>query len=147
LTPFASPVGGWTIHVTDLDPNSLAANGGLDDGQVEKYTLSGDAAAARAADLKKSKQSMKKAPVGPEHMAELAAELAVGAAGEINGTKRGVIRYVGKIGEIAPGWWVGVEYDEACGKNDGAVKGVRYFECPENTGGLVRPDKVQPGDE
>ena len=39
--------------------------------------------------------------------------------------------------------WAGVEYAEPVGKNDGAVKGVRYFTCPPETGGFLRPDKVE----
>jgi len=38
---YFSPVDGWTIHVTDLDPHSLAANGGLEDvSLVKKYEIS-----------------------------------------------------------------------------------------------------------
>jgi tubulin-folding cofactor B len=32
------------------------------------------------------------------------------------------------------------------GKNDGSVKGTRYFECPQNFGMFVRPENVTIGD-
>jgi len=71
----------------------------------------------------------------------------VGDRCQINpGGKRGVVAFVGKIPAIAPGWWVGVQYDEPVGKNDGTVKGSRLFECPPNYGGFLRPDKVEVGD-
>lgn len=54
----------------------------------------------------------------------------VGNRCEVNpGGKRGEVRFLGKIPAIAPGWWVGVLYDEPVGKNDGSVKGQRFFEC------------------
>merc|ERR1719207_435139 len=38
---YFSPEDGWTIHITDLDPHSMAANGGLDDvSLVKKYEIS-----------------------------------------------------------------------------------------------------------
>jgi len=59
--------------------------------------------------------------------------------------KRGTIKYVGKVG-FQPGWWVGIQYDEPTGKNDGSVKGKRYFTCPEKYGGFVKPEAVEAGD-
>lgn len=55
-------------------------------------------------------------------------------------------RYVGKCSGLPKGYWVGVQFDEPVGKNDGSVKGQRYFTCPEGYGSLLRPDKVRAGD-
>ncbi len=55
-------------------------------------------------------------------------------------------RYVGKVPELPLGHWVGVEYDEPVGKNDGAVKGRRYFQTRPGYGGMVRPANVSVGD-
>ena len=55
-------------------------------------------------------------------------------------------RYVGRVEGLAAGFWVGVEYDEPLGKNDGSVKGRRYFSCTQGFGAFVRPDKVKAGD-
>jgi len=181
---FYSPMDGWTIHITDLDPHSLAANGGLEDvSLVKKYEISEEAynkrddnfrkfrAQKKAADpnwtlAKEVKQNQDrrrmaqdpnyvpepdapvKAPVtDEEHLADLAAGMKVGDRCEVTlGGKRGVVQYVGKIPQIAPGWWVGVQYDEPVGKNDGSVKGRRFFECGDKYGGFLRPDKLQVGD-
>ena len=58
----------------------------------------------------------------------------------------GCSRYIGKVDGLPGGFWVGVEYDEPLGKNDGSVKGKRYFQCSSSYGSFVRPDKVEMGD-
>ena len=39
-------------------------------------------------------------------------------------------------------WWFGIELDEAKGKNDGAVNGVRYFTCPSDRGIFAPPHRL-----
>ncbi|KAK5122702.1 hypothetical protein LTR85_003617 [Meristemomyces frigidus] len=62
--------------------------------------------------------------------------------------RRGELMYVGDVSEIPGGIgaWVGVKLDEPTGKNDGSVKGKRYFECAANCGAFVRPERVEVGD-
>lgn len=52
------------------------------------------------------------------------------------------VRFVG-VTLFAPGKWIGVELDEAKGKNSGLVHGKAYFQCPENHGLMVRQNQVQ----
>ncbi|KAJ2359129.1 hypothetical protein IWW50_003982 [Coemansia erecta] len=59
--------------------------------------------------------------------------------------RRGCVRFVGRT-QFRQGFWVGVEYDEPVGKNDGSVNGVKYFTCAPGHGSFVRPDKVTVGD-
>jgi tubulin-folding cofactor B len=77
-------------------------------------------------------------------------EVVVGARCEVDSTdadlrKRGTVRFVGPT-KFAAGVWVGIEYDEPLGKNDGSVNGERYFSCRNKYGVFVRGDKVQVGD-
>ena len=63
------------------------------------------------------------------------------------GQRRGIVcRYVGKCNPLPKGYWVGVEFDEPVGKNDGSAKGERFFECSEGYGSFLRPENVQAGD-
>ena len=57
-----------------------------------------------------------------------------------------VIRYVGQCEGLPLGYWIGIEYDEPVGKNDGSVRGARYFTCTEGFGSFVRPISVTVGD-
>ncbi|XP_078585443.1 kinesin-like protein KIF13A isoform X7 [Branchiostoma floridae x Branchiostoma japonicum] len=67
--------------------------------------------------------------------------LGVGEYVSVGRDKHGVVKFVGET-EFASGPWVGVELDLDTGRNDGEVKGVRYFKCRPNYGIFVRPDKV-----
>eukprot|EP00308_Calcidiscus_leptoporus_P001703 CAMPEP_0119365678 /NCGR_PEP_ID=MMETSP1334-20130426/12590_1 /TAXON_ID=127549 /ORGANISM="Calcidiscus leptoporus, Strain RCC1130" /LENGTH=296 /DNA_ID=CAMNT_0007381711 /DNA_START=94 /DNA_END=984 /DNA_ORIENTATION=- len=178
---YFSPQDGWTVHVTDLDPYSLSAGGGLEDvSLVQKYEISEEDYLKRENNFRRWKEEKQKAdpnwsfakeiqsrqdaqrmkhdptyvPEAPKeritddnYLAERAAEMSVGDRCEVTlGGKRGSVQFVGKIPSIAPGYWVGVQYDEPVGKNDGCVKGKRFFECPPKYGGFLRPDKLQVGD-
>jgi len=92
----------------------------------------------------------------------------VGLRCRVNGSdeRRGEVRFVGEIGGLggereAGCTWVGVEFDEPVGRNDGSVeveiaeedgrKGrevKRVFECKgKNYGAFARPEKVEVGEE
>jgi tubulin-folding cofactor B len=86
----------------------------------------------------------------PEDTPQQAIDMEVGARCEVESTepglsKRGTVRYLGQT-KFSKGVWVGIEYDEPFGKNDGSVQGERYFTCRPNYGVFVRPDKVKVGD-
>lgn len=54
----------------------------------------------------------------------------------------GTVRYVGTT-DFASGVWVGLELLSAIGKNDGTVKGKRYFPCQPQHGIFVRMTACQ----
>ncbi|XP_050228199.1 tubulin-folding cofactor B [Mercurialis annua] len=152
---FYSPLDGYRIHVIDLDPSSVTSGGWLEDTSlVEKYTISDEAYAKRDGTYRKFKEkfvsqnpSAFQPKIADNFMEDLCANIKVGDRCEVEpGGKRGVVKFVGRAESLAPGFWVGVQYDEPLGKHDGLVKGVRYFDCPALHGGIVRPDKVKVGD-
>ncbi|KAL0830826.1 hypothetical protein ABMA28_002942 [Loxostege sticticalis] len=84
-----------------------------------------------------------------EEEARQAEAVLVGARCEVRvpqqPTRRATVRYNGPL-EGAKGLWIGVQYDEPRGKNDGSVNGKRYFTCPPKYGGFVKPVYVTVGD-
>lgn len=62
-----------------------------------------------------------------------------------NGVKA-TIQFIGNT-NFAPGDWIGIELGDASGKNDGSLKGQRYFDCPPEHGMFVRPSVLKIVDE
>lgn len=166
---FYSPADGDTLRVVDDDPHSASRGGWLEDVRlVKKFELTDEEYRRRPDNYLAYKERMRAqdpawtmnralaaargearaaAPLAAEDDAEACA-VVVGARVEVRpGGKRGAARFVGRdLANLPPGWWVGVEYDEPVGKNDGEVKGVRYFQCARGYGGLVRPSNMAVGD-
>lgn len=169
---YYSPQDGFILHVHDVDPTSVTADGWLEDvSKVEKYVMSDADYAMRDNTYRKYKESKlaedaewtiekemarragNEAPAAqqkvtdPEYQATEAGLITVGCRCQVKlGARRGTVRFVGKVQELALGYWVGIEYDEPAGKHDGTVKGTRYFQCPSNHGVFHRPDKIDLGD-
>ena len=168
---YYSPEDGWTIHIVDTDVNSASAGGWLEDvSKVKKYEMSDEDYEKREGSYRAWKQAqiakdptwclekhmaekrgevwVPKAVIeDDEHMADEAKAIEVGARCEVNpGGKRGEVKYVGKVEGLPKGRWIGVQFDEPVGKNDGTAKGKKYFECPDGYGSFQRPNNVVTGD-
>nr|XP_054775663.1 CAP-Gly domain-containing linker protein 1-like [Lytechinus pictus] len=59
----------------------------------------------------------------------------------VGGNKHGHVQFLGET-QFASGEWAGVVLDDAIGKNDGSVNGIRYFQCEPKKGVFARPDKL-----
>ncbi|KIW16189.1 hypothetical protein PV08_06240 [Exophiala spinifera] len=55
--------------------------------------------------------------------------------------REGIVRYIGPL-HIAAGEWLGLELPDQSGKNDGSVKGQRYFQCTPGCGIFVRKESA-----
>uniref|UniRef100_A0A1D2ABR8 CAP-Gly domain-containing protein n=1 Tax=Auxenochlorella protothecoides TaxID=3075 RepID=A0A1D2ABR8_AUXPR len=171
---YYSPQDRDTLHVEDLDPTSASRNGWLEDtSKVEKYVMSDEDYNRRDGTYRKFKETKLQedptwtlekemearskargatgpAPQGPapddSFQEEPAAGIAVGTRCEVQGGRRGTVRFVGRCPSLPAGFWIGVEYDEPVGKNDGSARGHRCFTCAPGYGSFVRPDLVKVGD-
>ncbi|TDH71493.1 hypothetical protein CCR75_006497 [Bremia lactucae] len=161
---FYSVQNGMRLHIVDNDPFSLSRSGGLEDvSRVKKYEISEDDYDKREKTVRAYKrEQLAKDPnwkpmtmmkvnrperdassfPGPESIVSMK----VGDRCEVQpGGRRGLVRFLGEIPEIASGYWVGVQFDEPVGKADGSVKGVFYFKCEPKYGGFIRPHNVAVG--
>lgn len=139
---------GMAIKVTDTNPSRSAW---LDE-EVDKFELSDADYERRGDSLRSFLQANQLGRYAPSAQKDKEAnevvEIPLGSRCSVGGTdfpRRGTVRFVGETG-FARGVWVGVEYDEPVGKNDGSVAGKRYFTARPNCGGFVKPALVQVGD-
>jgi len=64
----------------------------------------------------------------------------------VKGRSNGTIKFIGPT-LFGPHIWYGVELDVKLGRNNGMVRGVRYFECKNQHGVFVREEKLVPIDK
>ncbi|KAI0642055.1 CAP Gly-rich domain-containing protein [Trametes meyenii] len=153
------PLGFYGVHdwqilkVTDLNPATSFTGQLSDTSQVDKFELSQAEYAQRQDTVLAYKQRHKIGRFAEKPEEETpkvpTVDIPIGARCEVESTeenfsKRGTVRFVGPT-EFAKGIWVGIEYDEPIGKNDGSVKGKRYFQCPPSSGVFVKPERVKVG--
>lgn len=155
---------GWTVEVIDLRGDKASYVGmGTAPGeeQVEKFEISEEEYLKRPDNARAFKEAMmaklraEREAAGeplPETLndnsfAEEASKIKAGDRCQVfPGDRLATVRYVGRLAALKPGFWVGVEFDEPVGKNDGSLKGQKVFECRPNYGGFVRPKEVTVGD-
>jgi dynactin 1 len=68
-------------------------------------------------------------------------DLSLGQVINLLDGRQATVRFIGST-HFAPGDWIGVELDDATGKNDGSVQGERYFDCEHGFGMFIRPSAV-----
>ncbi|KZT38183.1 hypothetical protein SISSUDRAFT_1062206 [Sistotremastrum suecicum HHB10207 ss-3] len=144
------------LKIQDTNPSSTSLAGQYTDvSRVEKFEISKEEYEQRRDTVLAYKQrnhmgrfapEKKSAPKVEEHV-----DIPIGSRcqvdpGDGSMKKLGAVRFVGETKFGGGGVWVGVEYDEPLGKNDGSVQGERYFACKPSYGAFVRPGKVQVGD-
>ncbi|GAB1609837.1 tubulin-folding cofactor B-like [Argonauta hians] len=150
---------GFILHVTD---DSVVAPDYLTRADVEeRYQMSEQEYAKKTDNFRtykeknlkninefKNKENLKSIEEKEKEEQALAESFKVGDRCQVevkNQPQRtGTIKYVGLV-EFQTGYWVGIQYDEPVGKNDGSVKGKQYFQCLMKYGGFVRPSSVKVG--
>jgi tubulin-folding cofactor B len=151
---------GMRIHITDPE----RTKGELEDTtNVAKFELSKDEYAKKTGTVQDFLKKNRIGKYNPEEVAKLeadkaklekeekdaASKITIGNRVEVRApaapTRRGEVKFVGEV-HFKPGYWVGVQYDEPHGKNDGSVGGKRYFTCPDKYGGFVKVANVTVGD-
>lgn len=166
---YYSPQTGYVLHITDRDALSASANGWLEDvSKVPKYIMSDADYGRRENTYRRFKEaklaqdaswtlereiaqrqgraSATPASQSEEHSEQAASHVAVGGRCEVSpGGRRGTVRYCGAVDGLPDGVWVGVEYDEPLGRNDGSVNGKRLFDCRPRHGAFVRAGAVMMG--
>ncbi|TAQ85309.1 hypothetical protein B7494_g6377 [Chlorociboria aeruginascens] len=157
LVPYAE------IYVGDLRPPGMRPNFS-DASAVPKYEMPRSEYEQKSDSVLAWKKAQKLGRFDPSAPSLVASQVAVhdteiqkrgievGKRCRVGGDdeKRGEVMYVGEVEEIpGEGKWVGVRLDEPVGRNDGSLKGRRYWgvEGEEAKRGVfVRPERVEIGE-
>lgn len=65
-------------------------------------------------------------------------EFKLGQTVQLQDGRKAIVRFLGPT-SFSVGDWVGVELEDKTGKNDGSVKGERYFDCAPGYGMFLKP--------
>ncbi|KAJ5380473.1 Dynactin [Penicillium cataractarum] len=68
-------------------------------------------------------------------------EISLGTVITLTDGRQATVRFIG-LTHFANGEWIGVELNDATGKNDGEVQGERYFQCEPGFGMFIRPTAI-----
>jgi len=151
---------GFRLHVTDSELRKQELE---DTNGVEKFELTDVEYSKKTGTVRDFMKKNRMGKYNPEEVAQIEKEKAEAeqmekeAAGKIavadrcevavpgQVARRGEVKYIGEV-HFKPGMWVGIQYDEPFGKNDGSVEEKRYFQCQPKYGGFVRVANVTVGD-
>jgi len=146
----------WSAPIVPMpmSPRSLTTGGGRvmssHTGASEKLLEKFQAKLAEHPDLWMLKDR-KDSGIHDEYQGELAIKFRlkdrVLVETESKGVRPATVEFVGKVPEIAPGFWVGVQFDQPEGKNDGTINGTRYFNCEMDHGSFLRPSHLKHNEE
>jgi dynactin 1 len=68
-------------------------------------------------------------------------EFSIGQVVQLADGRYATVRYTEEV-DFAEGQWIGVEMHDGSGKNDGSVRGRRYFDCDPGTGMFLKPNAL-----
>jgi tubulin-folding cofactor B len=118
-----------TLHVLDLNPNSVLVQHNFDDmSTVQKYEISEEDYDKRDDSVRKFKKKLFQDPNYQKFIKENQSDTYEEEAKAMevgnrcllgDGFRRGEIKYVGKIPELGIGYWIGVKLDEPSGDCNG----------------------------
>ncbi|XP_066506860.1 CAP-Gly domain-containing linker protein 1 isoform X2 [Hoplias malabaricus] len=138
---FTRPSKLFRTQVPERETNGAQASSGKD-ASTATATADGEATTANKTSTNLAKAaSGSVANLSEADSKKIKRELKIGDRVLVGGTKAGVVRFLGET-DFAKGEWCGVELDEPLGKNDGAVAGVRYFQCQPRYGLFAPTHKV-----
>lgn len=160
---FFNPQNGWILHVDDRDPYSTIAK--YQDirnlKEEDKFVMTDEQYDKREGTLRdhfrknpalKAKwlaEQGKKPAREDDEDKEWADNAKVGDRCEVSmsegGKERGTVAYVGKLHE-RPGYYIGTILDLPVGRNNGTVRGQKYFECSDGYGIMTWASRVEVGD-